>query len=108
MVAYCPGMNDPWRAGYGLRPKEMLASFRTLSAYIQYAAPNTALIWNPALGTDYPFFGSEFAPSVRSVGDENAALLDTDGDGAITMRDDPYRYVNVCRVSVCVCKIVWE
>ncbi|KAI9333046.1 hypothetical protein DFJ73DRAFT_854886 [Zopfochytrium polystomum] len=91
LLTYCPHMNDRWQPVYGMRPSAMLTSFKTLSAYVRYAAPMTAMVWSPALGTDYPFFGGRFAPAAAWYGYEDLTLLDTDGDGAITSRDDAYR-----------------
>ena len=50
-------------------------------------APGSAMMWAPNYGGGYPFAGGQHE---AEPGSADFAALDTDGDGALTMADDPY------------------
>jgi hypothetical protein len=86
MVDFASQMNGSWLA-YGLKPTEFAPAYRLFVDTVRSAAPATQFVWSPAYAEGYPFVTSEFLPDPAS---EDFALLDTDGDGEITMSDDPY------------------
>lgn len=79
-------MNGSWYA-WGQQPSAYVQTFRKVAAAVHATAPRTAMVWAPNYGGGYPFAGG--AHEVRA-GTTDAALLDTDGDGRLTMADDAY------------------
>jgi hypothetical protein len=86
MVDFASQMNGSWLA-YGLKPAQFAHAYRRFVDTVRAAAPSTRFVWSPAYAEGYPFVTSELLPDPDSA---DFALLDTDGDGAITMSDDPY------------------
>lgn len=86
LVDFAAQMNGSWFA-YGLKPTEFTPAYRLFVETVRDAAPDTRFVWSPAYAEGYPFVTPEFLPDPNS---EDFALLDTDGDGAVTMSDDPY------------------
>ena len=86
IVRYAHEMNGSWYP-WGQQPEEYVASFRALATEFAGSAPGVAMMWAPNYGGGYPFAGGEFE---TTTGEPGFALLDTDGDGVITMADDPY------------------
>jgi len=79
-------MNGSWYA-WGQQPTAYIEAFRTVAAAVHAAAPATAMVWAPSYGGGYPFTGGKYA---AQPGPAVAHLLDTDGDGTLSMHDDPY------------------
>ncbi len=86
IVRFAHEMNGSWYA-WGQQPAEYVRVFRTLSAQIRRSAPGSAIMWAPNYGGGYPFLGGKY---VARKGTSDFRLLDTDHDGALTARDDPY------------------
>ncbi|MCC6790825.1 MAG: hypothetical protein IT336_04020 [Thermomicrobiales bacterium] len=86
MVDFAAQMNGSWFA-YGLKPTQFVPAYRGFVDTVRAAAPQTRFVWSPAYAEGYPFVTREFLPDPES---EDFGLLDTDGDGEITMSDDPY------------------
>lgn len=82
VVRFAPEMNGHWY-GWGQQPTAYVAAFRRIAAAVHEGAPGSAVMWAPAYGGGYPF-----TVHLRDPADE--AVLDVDGDGAVTREDDPY------------------
>jgi hypothetical protein len=83
IVRFAHEMNGAWYA-WGQQPAAYVAAFRRLADAVHAGAPGSAMLWAPNYGGGYPFAGGAVA------GSADAAVLDTDGDGAVTGADDPY------------------
>lgn len=79
-------MNASWYA-WGEQPSAYVDAYRRVGLAIRAAAPGVALAWGPNYGGGYPFPGGPFEARKGSVAFREA---DTDGDGRLTMTDDPY------------------
>jgi Glycosyl hydrolase family 26 len=79
-------MNGSWYP-WSQQPAAYISAFRKVAAVIHRSAPATALVWAPNYGGGYPFTGGRYA-AARGTPDFKA--LDTNGDGTLTMADDPY------------------
>lgn len=86
-VRFAHEMNGSWYP-WSQDPAAYVRTFRQVAATVHRISPRSAMMWAPNYGGGYPFTGGRYqAPA----GSERAALLDTDGDGAVTGADDPYR-----------------
>ncbi|KAJ3340602.1 hypothetical protein HDU93_006717 [Gonapodya sp. JEL0774] len=72
----------PW----GIQPILYKATFIRLANAIHTGATSTAMLWAPNIGTDYPF--DAVSKAVNGTADFTA--LDTNGDGVVDNKDDPY------------------
>lgn len=86
LVRFAHEMNGAWYS-WGQQPAEYVAAFRRAALAVR-AAPASQILWSPNEGGGYPFEGGWFE---AQPGTEAFTLLDTDGDGALTQGDDPYR-----------------
>jgi hypothetical protein len=82
VVRFGPEMNGHWY-DWGQQPTAFVAAFRRIAEALQREAPGTATLWAPAYGGGYPFVADLEDP-------RDEAVLDVDGDGAVTRADDPY------------------
>lgn len=85
IVRFAPEMNGSWQL-WGQQPTGYVAAFRAVAAAVHRDAPDTAMLWSPNYGGGYPFQSN---PQAISSNPE-LSVLDTDGDGTLTMADDPY------------------
>lgn len=86
VVRFAHEMNGSWYP-WGEQPKAYRLAFRTLAAEVHARAIGTAMMWAPNYGGGYPFAGGRYEPKARSA---DLRRLDTDHDGRLTGRDDPY------------------
>lgn len=86
ILRFAHEMNGSWYA-WGQQPQRYIKVFRKVAAAVHDTAPGTAMMWAPNYGGGYPFTGGQFA---ARPGTEAFRVLDTDGDGALTMYDDTY------------------
>ncbi|PZE94046.1 hypothetical protein DEI95_05215 [Curtobacterium sp. MCBD17_008] len=86
IVRFAHEMNGSWYA-WGQQPEEYVATFRRVAHALGSGAPGSRMMWAPNEGGGYPFSGG---PSQAVAGTADFGLLDTDGDGVLTMHDDPY------------------
>lgn len=84
IVRFAHEMNGSWYP-WGQQPHEYVATFRRVAHAVRLA-PASRILWSPNEGGGYPFDGPHNARS----GSADFAALDTNGDGKITMADDPY------------------
>jgi len=85
-VRFAHEMNGSWYP-WGQRPDAYVEAFRIVADAVHEATPASAMVWAPNEGAGYPFSGGAFG---AAPGSDEAAALDTDGDGALTRSDDPY------------------
>lgn len=85
MVRFAHEMNGSWYP-WGQQPDLFIEKFRQVAAAI-YAVPGSTMLWSPNEGGGYPFPGSahEAKPGAAAF-----PVLDTSGDGRLSMDDDPY------------------
>lgn len=86
VVRFAHEMNGSWYA-WGQQPTAYVETFRTVAAAVHEHAPGSAMMWAPNYGGGYPFSGGQHE---AEPGGDDFAVLDTDGDGALTMADDAY------------------
>ncbi|SDF08874.1 Glycosyl hydrolase family 26 [Blastococcus aurantiacus] len=86
IVRFAHEMNGAWYP-WGQQPEAYVAAFRRLADAVHAGAPGSAMMWAPHYGGGYPYAGQQYA---AVAGGADAAVLDTDGDGAVTAADDPY------------------
>jgi hypothetical protein len=79
-------MNGSWYP-WSQQPLDYIGAFREIARVVHERAPLTLMVWGPSYGGGYPFTGGRF---VAQPGSDSFALLDTNGDGIISMLDDPY------------------
>jgi hypothetical protein len=79
-------MNGSWYP-WSQQPATYIATFRKIAAAIHRSAPATAMVWAPNYGGAYPFTAGRYA---AMQGTPDFTALDTNGDGLLTMADDPY------------------
>jgi hypothetical protein len=81
-------MNSNW-VNYGYQPTLYIDSFRKFTLELRKQTNMTAMVWGPNLGTTYPFVG-EGLVRLPTPGSREFAVLDTNKDGVIDNKDDPY------------------
>lgn len=86
LVRFAPEMNGSWVV-WGQQPRAYVRAFRVVADAVHADAPSAAMVWSPAYGAGYPFGGAYGA--IDDLRPDRAAL-DTDGDGDVDERDDPY------------------
>ncbi|GAA0986304.1 hypothetical protein GCM10009562_38550 [Nocardioides aquaticus] len=83
-LRYAHEMNGSWYP-WGQQPEAYVASFRQVAAAVHDGAPGTQMMWAPSYAGGYPFLGGGYHADPAAPG-----VLDTDGDGVLTERDDGY------------------
>ncbi|KAI8912494.1 glycoside hydrolase superfamily [Gorgonomyces haynaldii] len=80
-------MNGDWTY-YGMQPIEFKLGFQRMAIAVRKVTNMTAMVWGPNLGVNYPFLNGGVPLPAR--GTPNFLQLDTNGDGVIDIKDDPY------------------
>ena len=86
IVRFAHEMNGSWYA-WGQQPTAYIAAYREVAKAVHRVAPGSSMMWAPNYAGGYPFSGGAFEAKPGSA-DFNA--LDTNGDGVLTLADDPY------------------
>ena len=86
IVRFAHEMNGSWYP-WSQDPTGYVAAFRRVAAAVHAGAPNAAMLWAPNYGGGYPFTGGRYEAPPGSAA---RALLDTNHDGRLDGRDDPY------------------
>jgi hypothetical protein len=86
IVRFAHEMNGSWYE-WGQQPTAYIAAFRIVAEALRAGAPGSATMWAPNNAGGYPFTGGK-ASAVPGTAD--FALLDTNGDGTLTIADDSY------------------
>ncbi|KNC96830.1 uncharacterized protein SPPG_07664 [Spizellomyces punctatus DAOM BR117] len=100
LIRLAPEMNGGWNA-YGQRPVQYINLWRRVVTAVRNAVaqyPNSvAFIWSPNIGSGYPFPNGGFNPftaqpysAANAVDAAEFAALDTNKDGVLDNKDDPY------------------
>lgn len=90
LVRFAPEMNGSWRT-WGQQPDAYVAAFREVAAAVHAATDQAAMVWSPVYGSGYPFGREQGTDSeIDLSGARETARLDTNGDGRVNERDDPY------------------
>ena len=85
-VRFAHEMNGSWYP-WSQQPAEYIRAFRVVADAVHRRAPRSATVWAPNYGGGYPFTGGQHA---AKPGSPAFAALDTNGDGRLSMADDPY------------------
>lgn len=89
LVRFAPEMNGTWYP-WGQRPRAYRAAFVDLAREVHAETDAASMVWSPNYGAGYPFGAAlgrvEQEPRPRA----EQRLLDTNGDGRLDVRDDPY------------------
>lgn len=85
-VRFAHEMNGSWYP-WSQRPAEYVRAFRLVADAVHRLAPASATVWAPNYGGGYPFAGGAHE---AKAGTPAFAALDTDGNGRLSMTDDPY------------------
>ncbi|SCZ90202.1 BZ3500_MvSof-1268-A1-R1_Chr1-3g01836 [Microbotryum saponariae] len=83
-LRYAPEMQGTWNQ-YGQQPTAFNQSWHQMYNAVKAIAPDTIMVWAPNTVQGYPY-GQSFAATSAA----DFALLDTNGDGAITVADDGF------------------
>ncbi|WKK70412.1 glycosyl hydrolase [Rathayibacter oskolensis] len=86
IIRFAHEMNGSWYA-WGQQPAAYVETFRRVAAAVHAGAPGAAMMWAPNNADGYPFEGGVAAAEPRTA---DFALLDTTGDGVLSLDDDPY------------------
>ena len=86
LVRYAHEMNGSWYP-WSQQPKAYIRSFRQVADTV-HATPYSQMLWSPNEGGGYPYRGG---PYEARPGTKAFEALDTDDDGELTQRDDPYK-----------------
>ena len=86
LLRFAHEMNGSWYS-WSQQPAQYVATFRRVAEAVHRDAPGTAMLWAPNYGGGYPFANGRFHAGTDST---DMPLLDTNADGALTTRDDPY------------------
>jgi hypothetical protein len=85
-IRFAHEMNGSWYP-WSQQPLAFIRAFRLLADTVHQKAPRAAMMWAPNYGGGYPFTGGKF---VVKPGSADFNLLDTDHNGRLDMKDDPY------------------
>lgn len=91
LIRYASEMNGSW-FNYGQKPKDFIASYRKVVDLVRSGVPSElseyySFLWAPNSGNGYPF-----PNGLSSITEDHPdfPMLDTNGDGELTIADDPY------------------
>lgn len=85
MVRFAHEMNGSWYT-WGQQPALFIDKFREVAAAV-HAVPGSTMLWSPNEGGGYPFRDGAYEAKPGTVA---FSALDTNGDGKLSMDDDPY------------------
>ncbi|KAI9032997.1 glycoside hydrolase superfamily [Hyaloraphidium curvatum] len=86
LLRFAHEMNGNWDY-YGMRPTEFIPTWRKFTALVRSYTNMTAMMWAPNVGEGYPFDPTDFNPK---PGSPDFLALDTNKDGVLDNKDDPY------------------
>lgn len=89
LVRFAPEMNSNWHA-WGQQPRSYVAAFDVVATAVHSGLTRTTaqMVWAPSYGAGYPFAGS--VGKVPASGPRPLSQLDTNHNGIVDARDDPY------------------
>ncbi|KAL7748961.1 hypothetical protein RI367_005609 [Sorochytrium milnesiophthora] len=83
LLRFAHEMNSKWYP-WGQRPLEYRQVYERLSHAVKQGTLTTYMVWAPNVGQGYPY------QAPRSVASAEDCTMDTNGDGIVDGRDDPY------------------
>lgn len=86
LLRFAPQMNGSWYS-WGQQPGDYVRAFRAIAVAVHGRTNQIAMVWSPNYGAGYPFPGGR--QEVRP-GSAVHTILDTNRDGVVDQRDDPY------------------
>ncbi len=86
IVRFAHEMNGSWYP-WSQDPAAYVAAFRRVADVVHATAPTAGMLWAPNQGEGYPYKGGKYG---AAPGSSAAQALDTDGNGRLGSRDDPY------------------
>lgn len=94
LIRFAPEMNGSWTA-YGQQPTDYIAAFGDFAEVVHAQAFAAQTVWAPSYGSGYPFGGTINAPArgavaADAISRQDQILLDTNENGRLDQRDDPY------------------
>jgi hypothetical protein len=89
LLRLAPEMNGNWME-FGMQPTKYIPLWRRVHAAVKKVAPQTAFVWSPNFSAGYPF-GSQTGRMLSGpIPVDDLELLDTNQDGKLDSKDDPY------------------
>lgn len=85
-IRFAHEMNGSWYS-WGQQPQAYVKAFRVVAAAVHRLAPGNVMVWSPNYGEGYPYPNGQYSARPTTVAFET---LDTDEDGELTIKDDPY------------------
>ena len=82
LLRFAPEMNGNWFV-YGQQPSRFRELWRRVITAVRAAAPQTGIIFAPNFGDGYPY-------TTIATSNPEFRELDTNRDGVVNNRDDPY------------------
>ena len=86
LLRFAPDMNAAWNI-WAQKPQLFIMMWRKLYSLLNPVRNQTFLLWSPFEGSGYPFPNEQYFPEVNS---REYILLDTNKDGVLDGKDDPY------------------
>ncbi|KAL7747144.1 hypothetical protein RI367_007504 [Sorochytrium milnesiophthora] len=86
LLRFAHEMNGSWYP-WGRKPLQYVRCFRRVATAVKQAMPQVVLVWSVNGGVGYPF-SAPIRLTANSTDDARA--MDTNGDGWIDHKDDPY------------------
>ncbi|GGO69128.1 OpgC domain-containing protein [Nocardioides deserti] len=87
LLRFAPEMNGSWYS-WGQQPSAYVDAFRLVADVVHGRTPQAAMVWSPVYGAGYPY-GAAYG-DVDPDRTDDTDRLDTDGNGRLDARDDPY------------------
>ncbi len=85
LVRFAHEMNGSWYP-WGQQPQAYIEAFRAV-ANVVHQTTKSAMLWAPNYGGDYPYSGGQYQSTPDLL---DFSLLDTNKDGKLDQKDDPY------------------
>ncbi|KAJ3032569.1 hypothetical protein HDV00_007395 [Rhizophlyctis rosea] len=86
LIRFAHEMNGGWYI-WGHTPSLYRSTFARVADAVHNGCPRTAMVWAPNNGVGYPMGGGQYTPP---KGDPRFNEMDTNGDGVVDSKDDPY------------------
>ncbi|KAJ1547586.1 hypothetical protein HK096_002268, partial [Nowakowskiella sp. JEL0078] len=84
-LRFAPEMNGNWQI-YGQKATLFKKLYIQIANAVRSKTKNTAMVWSPNEGTNYPFGNAQFTPNSTDL----ISVLDTNKNGILDVGDDPY------------------
>lgn len=85
-IRFAHEMNGSWYI-WSQQPEAYVKAFRIIAETIHQETSTNAMLWAPNYGGGYPFVDGQYQAKADSA---EFSILDTNNDGVLDMKDDPY------------------